>query len=244
MDLSFVMSYLTGYTFKPRKHHFRVAIGTVGYLWETVELVLVLGGDLNVRAYSDSSHGTSRDHRSVCGSVIKLSEQAGAVVAKSVVSIYVRLSSFEAEMEAMNVTIKLLNWILKVKEDLIGKVAEIPVVYGDNKAMVDFVKGDGEAKGVRHIEMKMYYVREEYVKKKFELEFMRGEIIPADLLTKVGSKSDFERFREYILGYMNDKIMNEEGALGRSDGLPCEGFPLSGSSVMVTRGTVGCVSGK
>lgn len=63
-------------------------------------------------------------------------------------------------------------------------------------------------------------------------------------MTKVGSRSDFERFRGYILGYMNDKIMTEEGVLGRSDGLPCEGFPLRGSSVMVTRGTVGCVGGK
>lgn len=43
-------------------------------------------------------------------------------------------------MEAINVTVKLLNWVLKVKEDVIGRVTDIPVVYGDNRAMIDFIK--------------------------------------------------------------------------------------------------------
>lgn len=64
MNISFAISYMTGYTFKPpKKHHFNLAIKLVGYLWETVDKMLVLGGDLNVRAYSDSSHGTSKEGR-------------------------------------------------------------------------------------------------------------------------------------------------------------------------------------
>ena len=220
VDISFAISYITGYTFKPRKHHFTVAIRLVGYLWETVNKALVLGGDLNVRAYSDSSHGTSKEGRSICGSIIKFSEGAGAILAKTAVSLYVRLSSFEAEMEAMNITVKLMNWVLKVKEDIIGRVTDIPVVYGDNRAMIDFVKEDGEAKGIRHIELKMYYVREEFRKGRFDLEFMSGVRIPADLLTKVGSSKDFGVFREYILGNLENKVMMDTGGVGCNDGLP------------------------
>lgn len=136
------------------------------------------------------------------------------------VTLYVRLSSFEAEMEAMNVTVKLMNWVLKVKDDIIGRVADIPVVYGDNRAMIDFIKEDGEAKGVRHIELKMYYVREEFRKGRFNLEFMSGVRIPADLLTKVGSSKDFGVFREYILGNLENKLMMDNGVVGCNDGLP------------------------
>lgn len=92
VDISFAISYITRYTFEPGKHHFNVAIKLVGYLWETVDKMLVLGGDLNITAYSDSLHGASKEGRSVCGSTIKFSEgSTGAIMAKTVVSLYVRL---------------------------------------------------------------------------------------------------------------------------------------------------------
>ena len=46
------------------------------------------------------------------------------------------------------------------------KTKDIPTSFNDNEAMIDFVKGDSVAKGVRHMEMRMWYTREKYEKMK------------------------------------------------------------------------------
>jgi hypothetical protein len=46
----------------------------------------------------------------------------------------------------------------------------------------------------------MWYVREEYKKGSITLDYMAGEVIPADKLTKLGNLEEHRRFRKNILG--------------------------------------------
>ena len=46
----------------------------------------------------------------------------------------------------------------------------------------------------------MWYVREQYQKGQIILDYMPGEIIPTDKLTKLGTVTEHEIFRDNILG--------------------------------------------
>ena len=108
-DIVFAVNYLTGFGQQPRVHHMRVVEWVIGYLYNTMDIGLTLGGErLKLEVYTDSSYGTGRNGRSVSGAIVKLNPEFGAVVVKSVTSQYVRLSSFESELEALNVAIKIV----------------------------------------------------------------------------------------------------------------------------------------
>ena len=66
--------------------------------------------------------------------------------------------------------------------------------------MIEFVQGKGVAKGVRHMELRMWYVREKYMQGNIALDYMEGTVIPADKLTKLGNTVSHKKFTEDILG--------------------------------------------
>ena len=72
------------------------------------------------------------------------------------------LSSFEAELDGYTKAIKSGKRIQNILEEL--KITHNPVtnILSDNEAMINFVHGEGVAKGVRHMELRMWYTREEY----------------------------------------------------------------------------------
>lgn len=199
-DINYSVNYLSSFGKDPRIHHVKVAESVLGYLWNTSHYGLELGGGkISINAYSDSSYGTGRNGRSINGSIVKLSNSSGAVIAKTTKSKYVRLSSYEAEMEALNTTIRLVVWIKQIVKALI-EFDDIPEIKCDNLALVNFVKGNGEVNGVKHMELKMYYCREGYVKGIFKIEHLPGVNMPADAWTKVCDRRIFERFRMDVLG--------------------------------------------
>ena len=73
-------------------------------------------------------------------------------------------------------------------------------MWSDNKAMVNFIHGEGVAKGVRHMELRMWYVRERYKEGNVVVDWMTGEEIPADKLTKLGTRETHEKFTRDVLG--------------------------------------------
>ena len=199
-DGSFAVNYLAGNGRSPKVHHRKVAEHLLGFLWKTSEVTLTLGGEkIEIIAYSDSSYGTGKNGRGVNGTMIKLNDSAGAVIAKSMISKYVRLSSFESELEALNTTIKMVKWVKFVAEGLLGQPIETKI-FGDNQTMINFVHGEVEIKSSKHMEIKMYHAVEEYAKGTFEMRFMSGEMIPADVLTKVCTKERFQRFIGEVQG--------------------------------------------
>jgi hypothetical protein len=168
------------------------------------------GGELDIVAFSDSSHGTGKEGRSVNGSLVQLSKGSGAIVVKTVRSKYVRLSSFECEMEALNNTVKLVSWVKALVKAVITYVG-VPTIYCDNEALVNYVRGNSEVKSVRHMEQKMYYCREEYMKSAYQLKFMDGCSIPSNVLTKVVPKGEFQRFVREVLGDDIGVILRDNG---------------------------------
>ena len=178
-DITYAVTYLTWSTRAPRVHHARMALQVINYLFTTVGTPLVLGGPSEPRlhTWADASYGTGPKGRSVGGYYISLGPKAGAIVAKSRASTYVRLSSFEAELEFFCTSLKTMTRLSTLLSEL-EMTTPLPIIHGDNKAMLDFVQGDGIAKGVRHIEIKMYYAREMFNKGGFEVKFIRGPTCP------------------------------------------------------------------
>ena len=80
-------------------------------------------------------------------------------------------------------------------------MSTVPHLWSDNLAMVNFVKGEGVAKGIRHVELRMWYVRERYKDGSVVIDWVSGAEIPADKLTKLGSREDHEKFTYDIMGH-------------------------------------------
>ena len=183
-------------------HHLKMTHYVVGYLHTTEDLPLVLGGapDVQVTGFSDSSFGTGPKGRSISGWLIKLNEEAGAVFSKSSAGHSVTMSTFESELDAATSAMKSLTIMSNMVEDL-GLPYKMPaLLYCDNKAMVDFVKGEGVARGARHMERRLWYTRERVTLGKIFVFFMEGKRIPADKLTKLGNKQEHRAFTKDILG--------------------------------------------
>ena len=164
---------------------------------------LVLGGDsdINITVYTDASLGTGPQARSISGQLLKLNDKAGAISAKSQAGHTVVLSSFEAELDGYTKAIKSGKRVANILKEL--KIVRDPIVqvHSDNEAMINFIHGEGVAKGVRHMELRMWFTREEYKKGGLQLDYMEGKIIPTDKLTKLGSCQEHRVFRRNILGH-------------------------------------------
>ena len=202
LDIVFAVLYLSWFTKQPRIHHLNMAYYIIGYLYRTKNYPLVLGGsnEINVTVYTDASLGTAPKSRSISGQMIKLNDKAGAISAKSQAGQSVVLSSFEAELDGYTKAFKSGNRVLNILKELQIEHNQGMTIYSDNEAMINFVHGEGVAKGVRHMELRMWYCREQYKNGKAKLEYMSGKTIPTDKLTKLGNAEEHRVFRRAVLG--------------------------------------------
>jgi hypothetical protein len=161
-----------------------------------------LGGPELIKVWSffDGSHATGPKARSITGSLIKLNEHAGAISAKSTAQATIKLCSFETELDFLTTGFKNSDRVMYILSQL--NLLDDPVIAmrNDNLSMLNFVKGDGAAKGVRHMELRMWYCRDQFKKGRYDLEHMDGKILPADKLTKLGNVAEHRQFTMDILG--------------------------------------------
>ena len=148
-------------------------------------------------AYTDASLSTASKGRSVVGHLVKLHPLSGSIFAKATATQSVHLSSFEAELDGLSSALKSVSRVSNILTELQQSFGNVADVFSDNKAMIDFVHGDGVAKGVRHMELRMWYIREQYAKGNVKVAWMPGVVIPAD---KLGNKTAHAQFRRDILG--------------------------------------------
>ncbi len=195
-DISFAVLYLSWHTQAPRQHHMDMANYLATYLYYTKDIPLVLGGSPEVRlvSYTDSSLATAPKRRSVSGQLTKLNEQAGAIHAKAKTSQSTRASSFESELDALSEALKTCLYI-ETLLDTLNVARESPsTIFADNQAMIDFVNGEGSLRNSRHMELRLWLVREHQARGTKKVKYMSGLIIPSNFLTKLATINEHLKF--------------------------------------------------
>jgi hypothetical protein len=166
-----------------------------------MDIPLVLGGDdtIAARLSSDASLGKGPKGRSISGLFVRLGRKAGGVIAKSNAAQSVSLSSFESELDAFSRAVKVMRFLYNLLASL-GIEQKRPEIHCDNQAMISFVKGEGTAKSVRHMELRMWYVREQYKMRYYDVIYTSGKVLPADKFTKLGDRRDHQEFTHDVQG--------------------------------------------
>lgn len=202
-DINFGVMYLTWFTKNPRVHHLTMAYYLASYLYYSKDVPLVLGGtgELVIETFFDASWGTGPKGRSISAVMVRLGEGSGCIVAKCTASAStVSMSSFEAELDCCTVAVKTTRRVKNIFDELQIKPVKLPHMYNDNLAMINFVKGEGTVKGARHMELRMWYVREMYSMGEFVLLHMEGIKLPPDRLTKSSTKEQQRVLVVFVMG--------------------------------------------
>ena len=224
-DIAFGVLYLTWFTHLPRQHHMYVARRLVMYLHQTIEEPLVLGGrgELEIVTQTDAALGTGPKCRSVIAEFTVLGEGAGAIHVKATATQSIPLSSFEAELcgteqalEAnVEVSEELANWDLegvttsfKTSARVGNTLSEFGVgdrvrrvIWGDNEKAIQFVKGEVEAKNLRHANLRLWYMRKELATAQIEYKWISGKKLDVNGITKAVGIDEVCRMRWCILGH-------------------------------------------
>ena len=156
-------------------------------------------GASKLAAYADSNWGVTR---SVTGFVIML---AGAnIVAVSRRQHCISMSSCEAELIALaDTAIELLHMIEVVR--FLGHHMDEPIeVSTDSKAAFDLCHRFTSAQRSRHIDRKLFKMRELRGAGRVTVKHIPGETNPADLFTKILTRQPFEKHRKTVLNLPGD----------------------------------------
>ena len=204
MDITFSTLYLTWFTHAPRHHHIGCARRVVAYLKSTEHIPLVLGGkgEKRIITITDASLGTGPKSRSVLGMVTRLTPHGGAIITKGKATVDVKLSSFNGEIGGMFEGVKVGARVRNILEEFnqFHKYNPVRLLINDNEKAVDFMNSNGPGTGMRHAELRFFYIREVILKKEVECVWNRGVDLVADPVTKCKGGEAMRAFTYDIQG--------------------------------------------
>jgi hypothetical protein len=179
-----------------------LAVRTLRYLEVTIDCPLVLGGidEPKLLTLTDASLASGPQQRSVIAFGSRLNEKAGLISAKVKATIYMSLSSFEAELNGHYEGFKDSARLMNVAKEMEFKINPIREIRNDNEKAVEFLKGEAEGKGVRHATLRLWYLREEVMKGDLEFNWESGLTIAADPMTKPQDAIGQANYRRDVQG--------------------------------------------
>ena len=147
-----------------------------------------------MRAYADSNWGVTR---STTGFVIMLAGAAICCVSRR--QHCITMSSCEAELVALaDAAIELLH--MRAVVNFLGHETSGAIeVCTDSKAAYDLCHRFTSAQNSRHVDRKMFKMRELRGAGTVTVRHIPGETNPADLFTKILSRQPFEKHRKVVL---------------------------------------------
>ncbi|CAA0830164.1 cysteine-rich RLK (RECEPTOR-like protein kinase) 8 [Striga hermonthica] len=161
------------------------------YLRGTKDRALVFGrGTLTLSGFVDADFAGS-DHdkrRSTTGYVFTYGGTAVSWISK--LQKIVTLSTTEAEYVAVTEAAKELVWLQNFLNEL-GRPQEDVALCNDSQSAIHLAKNPAFHSRTKHIKVKYHFIRQLLEKKMLQLKKIRGDINPADMLTK--ARDDHKR---------------------------------------------------
>ncbi|CAI7796468.1 unnamed protein product [Closterium sp. NIES-54] len=196
-DLAYPLSLLARYVTPggQRKVHWDVAKRVLRYLCSTSGMGLVLGGrgPAVLTGHADASwvddlamQWSSQGYTFSLGS--------GSVSWWSTHSSLVPSSSCEAEIYARAMAAQELRWLTYLLTDLGEQPRSPPILYVDNKAMIDLYEEDRLEHRTKHIALRYFLARELQQRGQLRLAYVATKANTADIFTKALESGDHQHF--------------------------------------------------
>jgi len=173
-------------------------------LRDAEDLSLVFRGcnsSLKIFGYCDASYISSGDSKSRLDGCVFMNYDSGDITfgRNSVTSAIISHSSTEAEIKALDELIREIMHILDMVEFVAGKYQEPVIIYIDNKSAISLMETLKVNNRVKHIYLRISFIREMINLRVIELHFVLTEFNVADVLTKSLDIETFIRLRDIMM---------------------------------------------
>lgn len=198
-DIGYAVSKLSQYQENFCQRHMKCIQHILRYLKGTVDVKLWLDGSngLNVTVYTDASYApTKEDRTSVTGYVVFLGNAVIEWASKkqrAAVS-----NTTEAELVAANKGHKHGRYFIKFLRELQipGWIDHVPMIYCDNKAVIDMCTERNLSTEMRHVDIKYHELLAQVELGSVNIDFVRTSEQLADGLTKPVNHKLIKAMRE------------------------------------------------
>lgn len=206
-DISYAVNIFSQFQSNPGLVHWSGLVKLLGYVYSTRDFKLNLScKDPHITTFSDADFASNRDDRTSMGGQLVLLGKA-PIMWRTSKQKSVCLSTMESEFVSMTDAVKELLWFDRILEECIKrKVLSNQKVqsclFVDNLATIDFVKSPIENHRTKHIDVKLFFIRDLYSKDTFSLKYVKSKNNLADAFTKPLTKNDLYKFLSDIF-YMH-----------------------------------------
>lgn len=191
----------TGGANEPSDEHVSVCKRIMNYLTSTKSMEMRLGGEgpVELFGYCDAAYITDGKARSRLAGCLFAGLYAGAIHSFSRNDNTVSHSSTEPEIKAIDLLCREIVYYRRVKKFLGYEPTKPTRIYVDSRSAIEICKTLKTNSRVRHINMRIHFIRELINARVIELYFVPGRVNVSDALTKPLQRDLFERHIGIIL---------------------------------------------
>lgn len=202
-DILTAISFLTTRIMDPTEEDHGKLIRVIKYLYGTKDLPLTLSANMlqdnevTITAYVDASYATHDDCKGHTGAAITLGQ--GILYAKSSKQKTVARSSTEAELNAVDDSLRTLLWLQNFLHHL-GYGKKPILLYQDNISAMHLAQnGYSRSSRTRHLDIRLFFIKEQIESGKVREVHLGTDDMLGDFFTKPIVGSRFEVARNLIL---------------------------------------------
>lgn len=195
----------TGGGESPSDQHVAVIERIKHYLSYTCDAAIHVGGTTPVQlfGYCDAAYVNTGNCKSRLGSCLFMNEDSGAISCVSRNDTTVSHSSTEAEIKALDMLVREVVYFRKILEFMGYEQLQPSRIYCDNKSAIELCKILKVNHKVKHINVRIQYIREQINARVIEIVFVSTDLNVADVLTKALAREAHERHTDVLLhGHM------------------------------------------
>lgn len=199
-DISYAVNIFSQFQNNPGVVHWNGLLKLLGYVCLTKSLKLNLNSkNVHVVAYSDADFATNRDDRISMGGQLLLLDKS-PIMWRSFKEKCISLSTMESEFIAMTEASRELLWFDRIMDECISRKIicdknEKSLLLVDNQATISFVKSPIENHRSKHIDVKLFFIRDLVYKNIFDVKYVKSKENYADVFTKPLTKFSLTEFK-------------------------------------------------
>lgn len=198
-DISYSVNIFSQFQSNPGMTHWSGLLKLLGYIKCTKNLKLKLScKNPHLITYSDADFASNRDDRTSLGGQLVMLDNS-PITWRTSKQKSVCLSTMESEFVSMTDAVKELVWFDRVLKECIHTQIILdhklkPLLFVDNQATIEFVKSPIENHRTKHIDVRLFFIRELFYDDTFTLKYVKTTENLADALTKPLTKSCLDIF--------------------------------------------------